>query len=429
MNFLKTLIYTVIAGTLLPAMTSCELDFDHREEPGPTIEGAHRSILVYMVASNSLGTGRFDTADIDEMKTFARDNAGWLGNGRLLVYRQPYKYVQNSSGGNVLSADEPQLFEIMPHTGDTNVIKSYGNDVSSVSEARMREVIADFKAAAPNDEYGLVLWSHSDAWRVHSSSPDPAPTSTLSRSVMPLAFGQETVSGTSYFMNIPTLAGVLTGQDFEFVYFDCCYMASVEVFYEMRNVAPYIVGSAIEVIGEGMPYQLSLPHLFDTDSDYLQHAVEAVYEYVDAKTDENRSGTYSVVDMSKIDRVAAAARAFYSLKPLAPRGFTPQKYMYQNPCYFFDFQHIIENLELPADSDDSFATEFEAKRREVIDAIEDAVVYKANTPYMWPGYYSIPLDHHSGMSSYYLTSLSQASTQGYNTTAWWKEVGRYQFED
>ena len=76
--------------------------------------------------------------------------------------------------------------------------------------------------------------------------------------VAPLAFGFD--KGQK--MNLTTLARTLQGQNFGFVYFDCCYMGSVEVAYELRHAMP----------SNGMPYNRNIRCFFAPEADLLTAA-------------------------------------------------------------------------------------------------------------------------------------------------------------
>lgn len=418
-EFLKY-VYVAIAGILSTAMVSCSTSFDDKNDTDPTEKNASRTVLVYIVASNSLNGE--DDGDIQEMQEAAKDNV--FGDGRLLVYHQKYE-----------SYGTPVLKEIKSGSGDIDTLVTYDNNTSSVSPERMKQVITDMKSEAPADDYGIVLWSHSDGWIVRNPSSSSS-TSTVSGTssnggISTRAFGEEIIGSTKKYMDISQLCDALEGENFSFVYFDCCYMACVEVLYEMREITPYVVGSTIEVIAEGMPYDLTLPYFFSSGDADLIGAVNANFDYIKAMTDERQTGAFGVFDMSKIQALADATRNLYSYHPVTPEDFEPQKFMYERTCYYFDFQHIIDNLNLTEDIDSSILTAFEEARQTVKDALEDAVIYKVNTDYIWPGNYycEVKLDHFCGMSSYYITEQSQSTTKNYNETAWWNDVAKYQFED
>ena len=76
--------YFILLCCVALTLASCKKD-----EPAPPAPvDASRTVLVYMVANNNLGSSRFDAMDLEEMKTGA--GKGYIGDGRLLVYHAPY---------------------------------------------------------------------------------------------------------------------------------------------------------------------------------------------------------------------------------------------------------------------------------------------------------------------------------------------------
>lgn len=129
-------IYTFLLAALAVVVGSCGGD-----EPKPSPSSASRTILVYMVSNNSLGVAGCDDNDIDEMCRAAR--AGHFGNGRLILFRAGTDGRQN-------------LYEI-DNQGCTVLLKEYDQTRYAISSDRMLAVMADAKALAPADDYGLIM--------------------------------------------------------------------------------------------------------------------------------------------------------------------------------------------------------------------------------------------------------------------------------
>ena len=226
------------------------------DEPAPTPPAtAERTLLVYMVANNDLGQRGYDDADITEMRAAAR--SGGLGKGRLLLMHQ------SSKGRSVLKEINTK--------GNIDTLLIYDDAEPTVSIARMTRVFDDMKRLAPAETYGLVLWSHGSGW-LEDGWADPDAGKKR-------AFG---LDGTRS-MNITSLAQALQGRGFDYVYFDCCHMASVEVAYELRNATDYIVGSVTELPNYGMPYDANIPLLLKREPD-LKGAAANTFNLYDEKT-------------------------------------------------------------------------------------------------------------------------------------------------
>lgn len=379
-------VYAVVSLISL-ILSSCR---DEPVEPEPQVPVVDRTVLVYMVADNSLGSQQSDLDDIKEMVAAAEH--GDFGNSRLLVYRS----ARNADGTSIVNS----LFEI---TSEGQVeIKEYDNSLLSVSYARMKRVIADAKAMAPADAYGLILWGHGSGW-LQNGVAEPG--------LSALSFGGDS---RSRWMNITTLREVVSGEGFDWLYFDCCYMASVEVVYELRDVVDYIVGSATELPGDGMPYDENLRCLMPRNSDLLQ-ACRNTFNLYDAKLGDSRTCTMSLIDTSGLDRLAAVTREIYRLHTDVSAGFSPQKFMIGSNCTYFDFQQYVHALsvETPA-----LADEYNA-------AMANVVRYAAATPYIWN---IVKLTNHCGLSTFIIKdTVSAYDKNNYSQLQWWNDVASYRF--
>ena len=243
---------------LMVLFVACGGDEPDPLPPSPP-EPVNRVVLVYMVANNNLGAAGYDRDDIDEMLIAAR--SGDIGpNGRLLVYHD---------GANAM----PVLAEIRGG-GRIDTLKRYDGDGYAVEIARMRGIFDDMREYAPASEYGLVLWSHGTGWIQDGISDES------DDEISALSFGQD--CGRT--MNVTSLARALSGQDFSFLYFDCCYMASVETLYELRHAVPLIAASATELPVRGSRYDLNISAFFADGSPDLVGAARNTFEHIGSPT-------------------------------------------------------------------------------------------------------------------------------------------------
>lgn len=368
--------------------------------PPTPVKTVGRTVLVYQVANNNLGTARYNELDIDEMREGA--DAGKIGDGgRLLVY-------------NAGPSATPLLLEIKEGAVDT--LKTYSTDVISVESSRMLEVLSDMEEMAPASSYGLVLWSHGSGWLQDGIEDN--------EDAAPLSFGSEK----SKTMNITTLQRVLeSGSELCFLYFDCCYMASIETLYQLRHCAPVIAASATELLVYGMPYQNNIEHFFASEPD-LVAAAKNTFALYDNMLFDNRTCTMSVVRTAALDRVATASNAIYAkANGNMPSSFTPQRFMNRGitSCMYFDFRHYMAALCLNSDGSERFAGATQALA-DLDDALDAAVIYAAATPMLWN---AVPLTYHCGLSTYILSSQEQASTKNYCTLDWYRNyVTNLKFE-
>jgi hypothetical protein len=363
-------------------LTACkEIDEPIPETRNPVT--ANRTVLVYMVASNSLGDS-FDSYDLSEMVQAAA--AGDINNGRLLVYHVPKTGV-------------PVLKEVTAAGFDT--LKVYTNTETSLSVERFRQVISDTKTFAPALDYGMILWSHATGWLEDSSETDY----TL------YSFGID--KGKK--MNNTDLANALRGQDVDFLYFDCCYMSCVEVAYQMRDVTKTFVGSVTELPADGMPYDQTLKYFFKEDGADLVGAARTTYEYY-SNSDDYNFFTISVIDETALDNLAEAACELYSHFTFGIPSRTPQ--LFASSTYYYDLRDYAKALveDFSGDEDEKAAVE-EAYNNFSL-ALDDAVLYKAGLPMMGNVY----INTNCGLSTYVLRSAADITRKNYQYLDWYHNV-------
>lgn len=371
--------------------------------PTPPVETG-RTVLVYQVANRN-GLSNNSVADINEMRQAAK--AGDIGpDGRLVVY-------------NHRNYTDPVLLEIKPDGVDT--LKTYDTSVSSASSTRMQEVLADIAGYAPARQYGLILWGHGSGW-LQDGREDLAAADR--------SFGGDN----GQWMNVSTLARVLSqGPAMSFLYFDCCYMASVEVAYELGSAVPLIAASAMEIAAEGMPYHLTVKHFFSNSDSFLTDAAAATFDYYNEwrrtgsrpecspSTFSSRYCTMSVYNTSGLGELAQATRRIYGQSDTPyPAGMTPTAYgRGAHALNYFDFRQYVRDLCLDTAGSERYPGAA-ADLADFDDALAHTVLYKADMGYVFGSTRAIP--SHCGLTTYILANPADNSTKNYNTLTWYADI-------
>ena len=389
------------------AVSSCGSDdSDDDIIDGPDKLVKSRTVLVYMVANNTLGTNwACDEADFKEMIEAVKNND--LGDGRLLVYHNPPR----------CSETRPcQLYEVTAEGLKTLKAYPYAEPGESMTSERMTEVMADMKKLATAASYGLVLWSHADNWLGNTGDTDSRYR----------GFGEDA----GYRMSVPTLARSLANEQLAFIYFDCCLMGSVEVLYEMRHITPLAVASPTELGIDGMPYHKNVPVMFDrslTDEEQCIRMAENTFDYYKnhptecsgssscQKTDECQM---TVVRLDRIGRLAKASCDIMRTVTKLPSSLSSlQNYggTWSN-WGAYDMDDYMALL-APADADNpgvesALLTAWRA-------ALAETVVYKATSATNING---TSMRRYCGLGSYAMTNVNQTSWRSYNTLSWWDDV-------
>lgn len=314
------------------------LSFSCKKEKELGNSTSGRTVMVYMAANNSLNGDAY--ANINQMEK-AYQGIG----GKLLVYAR----LKNLS---------PRIYEIAHDTGSdikSRVVKEYGEHNSSDPQV-MATVIADMQQLAPSSSYGLILWSHATSWH-------PKPDIALE------SFGED--AGVT--MDIKDLKNALPN-GLDFLLFDACSMASIEVLYELRDKAKYVVASPAEVISVGMPYDKMLANLFEASlRDGLVHAAQSFYNYYNGQSGLYRSATISVIDQSELIKVAESTNAF--LKQHAASW----NILKRDEVQRLDF--ASGSATAGFDMIDFYEQNFPQGDLTALDAaLEKCVIYKAHTP-------------------------------------------------
>lgn len=358
-------------------------------KPAPLI--AERTVLVYMAAHNNLGTDGYDAADLREMSKAAA--AGHLGKNRLLVYHA--------------AADGSCTLVEITAKGQS-LLKTYADDgLSAVHARRMLDVIADARSYAPSQQFGLILWSHGYGWLQDGIDESGASATGKLKS-----WGKDG----GHTMNITTLASVLENVKPDWVWFDCCYMASVEVAWQLRNATPYIVGSCIELPANGMPYDETLKYLMREKQADLVAAAASTFSHYNALTDpEARTCTMSVIETDKLDELMQATLQVYAhATDIYPAGYRPQKFMTSMKCWYFDLADYV--YALCEQQDDGNGQQRKAAWNV---ALSHVVKFAEATPSIWD---RVDIKSHCGLSTYIFETPAQATAKNYMDLDWPQQV-------
>lgn len=305
--------------------TGCQKEDFVAEDP------VDRTILVYMLANNNLS--EYANQNIELMLSAA--SKGALNGGNLIVYLDDKK-------GN------SELIRITQSKG-YEVIKKYG-ERNSANSMVLKEVIEDMTLMYPAKDYGLIFWGHGSGWMEGTTSQAMYSLQKRNLSGLPLtrAYG---VDG-NYWMNIDDLVEGIPDNMFHFILFDVCYMAGIETAYALRNKTEFLIASATEVMGNGYPYNLIIPHIY-RNSLVLENICESFYHYYTQQTYPYAS--VSLIHCESLDslaRIVKKIRNTYKERYLLLDRTSIQQFgrnEFNNK--FFDMDDFISNV-VPTDSEE-----------------------------------------------------------------------------
>lgn len=364
--------YLIIIGIFL--LTACK-DNGVQNESKP-----FRTVLVYIAANNNLSYEA--NLNIDQMVSSIDEV-----NGNLIVYAR-------------LPNSKPALYHISNKNGERKKvkIKEYENHNSSdptVLNTVITEVVEDFEA----ETYGLILWSHATGWV-------PSQVNIKLKS-----FGND--QGRE--MDIKELNSALP-PIFDFILFDACSMASIEVLFELKDKTQYFIASPGEVIANGMPYNKVINDFFVKGEKTYQNIAKKYFDHYNQMSGLYRSATVSVIEASKLTDLAKQTKFIIENQLPLSENFSRSEIQRMdfdrlgNPLIAFDFLDFIEknytnNIE-----------EFKTFK----DLIDKAVLYSANTPF-FNGYEILT---NSGITCYIPTLENEPFVhEYYRTLDWYKMSG------
>lgn len=123
-------------------------------------------------------------------------------------------------------------------------------------------------------------------------------------------------------------------------------MGAVEVFYELRNKADYIIASPTLVPAKGLPYEQVVPYFWGEDSD-LEKICEAYYDFNNTTTE---TATITLIKTSELEALYVLCQEI--LEGKLPEVQTQDKssvYRYYVPLAvinytFYDFADLIRQV-------------------------------------------------------------------------------------
>ena len=337
-----------------------------------SVSEAGQVLLVYMGTDNNLSSETYE--QIEALRQ------GWeaLGEGTLYIYADP-------------ANDRPFLLKIGTENGKrvSKTINEY-KESNSADKGIFSTVIDDVRALhepGTVKSFGLLVFSHATGW-IPMSMKKPE--------------GRTLIVDGEQEMELLDFAASIPDRLFDFIIFDACYTAGIEMMYELRNKADFIVGSSAEILTPGYTpyYPVALKYLFQPEVD-LTTFMEIIFNGIDAHTGHYRSATFSIVKTSE-------------LKPL-------RDYISAN-CDFTKKINISDIQDFGRPFMHSLFFDFEAYHASLLNSIgqqarlsvlmSNCVIYKAATPEFLLDDKGFVIEQHSGMTTYipqtYYTKLNDA---------------------
>ncbi|MFX1532753.1 MAG: clostripain-related cysteine peptidase [Promethearchaeota archaeon] len=278
MKFSRLFLLTLFIALLIP-FSFLPFYVTNSSDDTPSTKAASWTIIVYLNADNNL------------------NDAGWEDVNEMEV-------VGSTTDINVValvdSYDVAIPYEIRTDT-DTDTVTSQilvGTGIPSEPNMGQGIVLSTWvdyvQANYDSTYYALIIWNHGAGF--YGISFDET---------------SEEEEESDYYLTINEVQQALTGKQLDVLAADACLMGMVEVAYEWKDLADYLIFSEETIPEDGFPYDDLLGNL---EADPTMTPAEFCDVVVQAYADSYNGGsqgsatesTLSAVDASKIDELATA---------------------------------------------------------------------------------------------------------------------------
>lgn len=317
------------------------------------------------------------------------------------------------------------LYKINKIGGKTElaVVKEYDKTVNCATGETLDMVMNDVSSQKDVIKItDILLSSHGSSWTpsiyVTGKLSEEIYNPVRNRSITNYSFGQDYLKSNET-INIDVLAKVLEKYDLTSIIFDACNMCSIEVVYQLRNCAKYILSSPAEILGYGMYYDKITPYFTaPTTIETIRMMAEENYKFYNAMSGWDQSAVMTVTDCSKLNELATL------VKEITTAFGTPQNNSLATPDDMIRYDYIINGVAkdylqyLNNLLDVAAAPQYKTPLKT---AWEKAFPYCYHTKTLFYGW---PMDGACGVGGYIYreTNMIQSFNTYYKTLDWAKLV-------
>ena len=388
----------IIATLFIVVGVSCS-NGDSPDGPDVPVTPVGQTVFMFFPWSNSLLSDFRRT--VEDMQTVVAQRP--MKDERIMVFM-------------ATSEREAVLFELKKQNGRclTDTLRRY-SDRPFTSRQWLTSLFSEVMTLAPASRYGMVVGCHGLAWvpiqgqrnarkRLGSQErideednlykeeridKEGEPNDLMHFEVQ----GPVTtrfIGGTYPETQIETtdLADAMADAGFhtEYILFDACYMSSVEVAYELKDVTHYLIASPTEVLSYGFPYITMGKHLLGTPN--YKGIVDSFISFYSSYN--LPYGTVAVTDCTQLDALAAIAQQINAAaaEQLVPNGV--QIMDGYSPTLFYDLGHLMSLKDAGTVLTAAFAEQ-----------LDKTVPYKGHTGQYFTALKDAPVDikHYSGLNT------------------------------
>ena len=405
----------IIATLFIVVGVSCS-NGDSPDGPDVPVTPVGQTVFMFFPWSNSLLSDFKRT--VEDMQTVVAQRS--MKDERIMVFM-------------ATSEREAVLFELKKQNGRclTDTLRRY-SDRPFTSRQWLTSLFSEVMTLAPASRYGMVVGCHGLAWvpvqgqrnaqkrlgsqerideedNLYKKERIDKEGDDLMHFEVQGPVTTRFIGGTYPETQIETtnLADAMADAGFhtEYILFDACYMSSVEVAYELKDVTHYLIASPTEVLSYGFPYITMGKHLLGTPN--YKGIVDSFISFYSSYN--LPYGTVAVTDCTQLDALAAIAQQINAAdaEQLVPNGV--QIMDGYSPTLFYDLGHLMSLKDAGTVLTAAFAEQ-----------LEKTVPYKGHTGQYFTTLKDAPVDikHYSGLNTSQ-GSLNHMADR-LSETAWYK---------
>lgn len=304
----------IIATLFIVVGVSCS-NGDSPDGPDVPVTPVGQTVFMFFPWSNSLLSDFRRT--VEDMQTVVAQRS--MKDERIMVFM-------------ATSEREAVLFELKKQNGRclTDTLRRY-SDRPFTSRQWLTLLFSEVMTLAPASRYGMVVGCHGLAWvpvqgqrnarkrlgsqerideedNLYKEEKIDKEGDDLMHFEVQGPVTTRFIGGTYPETQIETtdLADAMAdaGLHTEYILFDACYMSSVEVAYELKDVTHYLIASPTEVLSYGFPYTTMGKHLLGTPN--YKCIVDSFISFYSSYN--LPYGTVAVTDCTQLDALAAIAQ-------------------------------------------------------------------------------------------------------------------------
>ena len=353
-----------------------------------------RTLMVYLAGDNNL-SGHMQK-NISSMMSAWKESY----NANIVIYFDAPN-----------AAPELYTFRFKGKEVEKQVLKTY-EEMDSADPEVLKKILNEMQDLYPSDSYGLILGSHASGW-IPSGGSGRSSRMLYAEPVLTRSFGTDYTGPNEMDTRDMAKAIPFNKENLEFILFDACLMSSIEVLYDLRDRAKYVIASPAELPAPGFPYARVMPYFWGKGTNLEKDLVKVCdefWDYYNTYNAANRFGTIALIKMDGMEHLFDLTREVLQGKKENVATIDKNAvYCYPMVEYFkYDrFFDLGEYMKYMTEGREGLYKEY----RDFLD--NQVVIYKNVTN---PFYYTeIPEEKFSGIATYIPLGIDE----------WRDETGAY----